>query len=86
MKIIKASHWIAVLCAALLLTVKLPAQTKSGSDETNLLSWGAGAVVVGIPTSFSEHGQWSAEVLLDELPATGWATKKGDVTPKVFVF
>ena len=86
MKTIKTSPWFALVCACLLLTVKLPAQAKSGSDETNLLSWGAGAVVVEIPPSFAEHGQWSAEVLLDELPATGWATKKNDITPKVFVF
>ena len=86
MKTIKTSPWFALVCACLLLTVKLPAQAKGGSDETNLLSWGAGAVVVGIPPSFAEHGQWSAEVLLDELPATGWATKKNDITPKVFVF
>jgi outer membrane protein OmpA-like peptidoglycan-associated protein len=64
----------------------LAAWAQGGRDEINLLSWGAGALVVVTPPSFSEHGQWSAEVLLDELPGTGWATKKNDVTPKVFVF
>ncbi|MGA2217171.1 MAG: OmpA family protein [Terracidiphilus sp.] len=89
MKLIKTSLWIAVVCAVLLLVVKLPAQTKSDSKEareTNLLSWGAGALVVVAPPSYSDHGQWSTEVLLDELPNTGWATRDGDLTPKVFVF
>jgi len=39
MKTIKTSPWFALVCACLLLTVKLPAQAKGGSDETNLLSW-----------------------------------------------
>ena len=76
---------VAFFCAISLLLPTLPAFADSGA-EINLLSWGAGALVVQEPPSFSEHGQWSAEVLLDELPSTGWATKKGDVTPKVFVF
>ena len=63
----------------------LPAQTNSAA-ETNLLSWGAGALVVKAPPSYSETGAWSPESLLDELPTTGWATPAGDITPKVFVF
>jgi outer membrane protein OmpA-like peptidoglycan-associated protein len=86
MKIGKTFPLVAVVCAILLLLVKLPAQAKSGSDETNLLSWGAGALVVVAPPSYSDSGQWSPEVLLDELPSTGWATRDGDLTPKVFVF
>jgi len=83
---IKTSPWISLVCAVLLLTAKLPAQAKSAPEETNLLSWGAGAVVVEAPPSYSDSGQWSPDVLLDELPSSGWATKGGDLTPKVFVF
>jgi hypothetical protein len=86
MKVSKTSPLFAMVCAAILLTVKLPAQAKSGSDETNLLSWGAGALVVVAPVSYSDTGDWSPEALLDELPTTGWATRDGDLTPKVFVF
>jgi hypothetical protein len=52
----------------------------------NLLSWGAGALIVQAPPSYSDSGNWSPDALLDELPNTGWATKAGDLTPKVFVF
>jgi outer membrane protein OmpA-like peptidoglycan-associated protein len=86
MKMFKTSLWVVLVCAVLFLPFKLPAQAKSGADETNLLSWGAGALVVVAPPSYSDSGQWSPEVLLDEFPDTGWATKDGDLTPKVFVF
>jgi outer membrane protein OmpA-like peptidoglycan-associated protein len=81
----RSSVCVAVVCALAWL-LSLGAWAQGSTEEINLLSWGAGAVVVVTPPSFSEHGQWSAEVLLDELPGTGWATKKNDVTPKVFVF
>ena len=86
MRMTKTFPWVALMCAVSLVFVKLPAQTKSGSEETNLLSWGAGALVVQGPPSYSETGAWSPESLLDELPTTGWCTKQGDLTPKVFVF
>jgi outer membrane protein OmpA-like peptidoglycan-associated protein len=84
MRLVKTPPWIALLSAILLLPVKLPAQT--GAVESNLLSWGAGALVVQAPPSYSDSGNWAPESLLDELPGTGWATKEGDLTPKVFVF
>ena len=59
MKAMKAYAWIALVCTCLPLTVKMPAQTKSGSDEINLLSWGAGALVVVAPPSYSDTGEWS---------------------------
>jgi outer membrane protein OmpA-like peptidoglycan-associated protein len=86
MRIAKPSIWIAFLCAIPLLLIKLPAQSDGGPAESNLLSWGAGALVVEAPPSYSDAGNWSPESLLDELPNTGWATKSGDLTPKVFVF
>ena len=69
-----------------LLPPPLPAWADGGTEEINLLSWGAGALVVQQPPSYSDSGNWSPEALLDELPNTGWATKSGDLTPKVFVF
>jgi outer membrane protein OmpA-like peptidoglycan-associated protein len=72
--------------AILLLLPTLPAFAESGTEEVNLLSWGAGALVVELPPSYSDTGNWSPEALLDELPNSGWATKSGDLTPKVFVF
>ena len=80
------SAWVALACAVLLSMVKLPAQTKSGPAETNVLSWGAGALVVQAPPSYSDSGDWSPDALIDELPTTGWATPAGDLAPKVFVF
>ena len=62
------------------------ADAAASPAESNLLSWGAGALVVEAPPSYSDSGNWSPESLLDELPNTGWATKSGDLTPKVFVF
>jgi outer membrane protein OmpA-like peptidoglycan-associated protein len=84
--IAKTSTWIAAVCAIALLSVELPAQAGGGAAESNLLSWGAGAVVVTAPPSYADTGSWSPESLLDELPNTGWATKDGDLTPKVMVF
>jgi len=84
--IAKASAWIAFVCAISLLSAKLPAQAGGAPGESNLLSWGAGAVVVVAPPSYADTGSWSPESLLDELPNTGWCTKSGDLTPKVFVF
>src|SRR5580692_1179529 len=86
MKIARNSTWIALLCAISLLSVKLSAQANRTPAESDLLSWGAGALVVQAPPSYSDTGNWSPESLLDEIPATGWCTKQGDVTPKVFVF
>jgi outer membrane protein OmpA-like peptidoglycan-associated protein len=69
-----------------LLLTKLHAQTVAAAAESNLLSWGSGALVVEGPPSYHNSGNWSPESLLDELPTTGWATVAGDLTPKVFVF
>jgi outer membrane protein OmpA-like peptidoglycan-associated protein len=86
MRIFRTVIWIALLSAIPFLSIKLPAQSAGGQAESNLLSWGAGALVVEAPPSYSDSGNWSPESLLDELPSTGWATKTGDLTPKVFVF
>jgi outer membrane protein OmpA-like peptidoglycan-associated protein len=80
----RVSIWIACCWVLLCLQVKLPAQ--AGPAESNLLAWGAGALVVEAPPSYSDTGSWSPESLLDELPATGWANRSGDLTPKIFVF
>lgn len=86
MKLSKTSPWIALVCALSLLPCKLQAQAKSASDEKNLLAFGAGALIVVEPVSYSETGNWSPDALLDELPQTGWATPQGDLKPKTFVF
>jgi len=86
MKITKMRGGIALFGAILFSLAKLTAQAQGGAGEVNLLSWGAGALVVQLPPSYSDSGSWSPESLLDELPNTGWATKSGDLTPKVFVF
>ncbi|MGO9317070.1 MAG: OmpA family protein [Terracidiphilus sp.] len=77
---------IAFCCAILLFQTTSPAQAQGGTGQVNLLSWGAGALIVQAPTSYSNSGQWSADALLDELPDTGWASPSGDLTPKVFLF
>ena len=86
MRLSRTQLFIALLCAIFLLLIKLAAQSAGGPAESNLLSWGAGALVVEAPPSYSDTGNWSPESLLDELPNTGWATKTADLTPKVFVF
>jgi F5/8 type C domain len=86
MRIARTSALLAVFCVLSLFLPPLPASAESGTEEVNLLSWGAGALVVQQPPSYSDSGNWSPEALLDELPNTGWATKSGDLTPKVFVF
>jgi outer membrane protein OmpA-like peptidoglycan-associated protein len=86
MRLARTSTWIALLCAVPLLAVELPAQAPAAPAESNLLSWGAGALVVQSPPSEGLTGQWSTESLLDELKDTGWANKRGDLAPKSIVF
>ena len=76
---------ITFYCAILLFQPTSTALAQ-GASPVNLLSWGAGALVVEAPPSYTNSGQWSPDMLLDELPNTGWATQSGDLTPKVFVF
>ena len=82
----KTSGCIVLCFAILLLQPKPPARGQSGASSVNLLSWGAGALIVQAPPSYSVSGNWSPDALLDELPNTGWATQVGDLTPKVFIF
>jgi OOP family OmpA-OmpF porin len=81
----RSSMCAAAVCA---LTLLLPvaAWAQGGTEEINLLSWGAGALVVQSPPSESNSGQWSTQMLLDELKDTGWANKRGDLAPKAIVF
>jgi hypothetical protein len=82
MRLRGSSIRVAVVCALL----PLAAWAQGGTGEINLLSWGAGALVVQSPPSESTSGQWSPDELLDELKDTGWANKRGDLTPKAIVF
>lgn len=86
MKMTRMLGQIAFLCGIILVLAMLPARADNPPQDVNLLSWGAGALVVQAPPSYADSGAWSPESLLDELPETGWATKSGDLTPKVFVF
>lgn len=86
MKLSRIAAGIALMGAFVLCLPKLPALAANAPADVNLLSWGAGALVVVAPPSYADSGNWSPESLLDELPQTGWATKAGDLSPKVFVF
>ena len=86
MTVAKIFKWVAFSIAMMSLLAKVPAWAVGGTEEVNLLAWGAGALVVEAPPSYSSSGNWSPEALLDELPNTGWATKAGDLSPKIFVF
>src|ERR1035441_5625578 len=86
MKMAKVFAWIALSCATWMLLPMPVVRAQGGPEAVNLLSWGAGALVVEAPPSYSNSGNWSPDALLDELPGTGWATPSGDLTPKVFVF
>jgi outer membrane protein OmpA-like peptidoglycan-associated protein len=82
----RSSVCVAAVCALALLLSPLAARAQGSTEEINLLSWGAGALVVQSPPSEAESGQWSTEALLDEVKETGWANKRGDLTPKAIVF
>jgi len=82
----RSSVRVAVVCAHAWLLSPLVAWAQGGTEEINLLSWGAGALVVQSPPSESTSGQWSTDELLDELKDTGWASRGGDLAPKVIVF
>jgi len=86
MKLRRSSPGFGVVCALALLLLPLPVWAQGSTDEINLLSWGAGALVVQSPPSESTTGQWSTEALLDEYNDTGWANKRGDLAPKAIVF
>ncbi len=91
MKITRMTAGMALGCATMWLQFGSPAgaQTaaaQSSASAANLLSWGAGALIVQAPPSYSSSGAWSPDDLIDELPNTGWATRAGDLTPQVFVF
>ena len=86
MRVARAFALISLVCTIILGLAKLPARADGSPQEVNLLSWGAGALVVEAPPSYSDSGNWAPESLLDELPNTGWATRDGDLTPKVFIF
>jgi hypothetical protein len=77
-------HYAAVCALAWLLP--LTAWAQSGTAEINLLSWGAGAIVMQLPPSEATNYQWSTDMLLDEMKETGWANKRGDLAPKAIVF
>lgn len=61
-----------------------PAAAGEGGTGSICSPWGAGALVVQAPPSYSTSGNWPPDSLLDELLGTGWATLNGDLTPKVF--
>jgi hypothetical protein len=75
-----------MLCIFLLASISVAAWGDEPDQESNLLSLGAGAIIVHAPVSYADFGEWSPMSLIDELPKTGWASKDGDLTPKVFVF
>ena len=52
-------------------------------ETINLLSLQEGTMPVISP---AHYGGWSAEALLDESPASGWACEKGKIANNIFVF
>jgi len=81
----RASAALVALSCAFFSLLAPPARADS-TDDINLLSWGAGAIVVQTPpTEGGATGQWSADALLDEVADSGWANKRGDLSPKVIV-
>jgi outer membrane protein OmpA-like peptidoglycan-associated protein len=55
-----------------------------GAEPVNLLALAEGAQAVVEPPSYG--GGWSVLAMLDESPATGWASESGKVTANVAVF
>lgn len=53
------------------------------SEPVNLLSLQEGCLPVIVPSTYSG---WDAQYVLDESPASGWASGDGKVTNNVFVF
>jgi len=52
-------------------------------ETINLLALQEGTIPVISP---AHYGGWSAEALLDESPASGWACEKGRIANNIFVF
>jgi len=53
------------------------------TETINLLALQEGTIPV---ISAAHYGGWSAESLLDESPASGWACEKGRIANNIFVF
>ena len=53
------------------------------AEAINLLSLQEGTIPVISP---AHYGGWSADALLDESPASGWACEKGKIANNIFVF
>ncbi len=76
-----------LLFAMLLMTVSLVAAQTPPTRPINLVAVGAGTLLVEEPHSYgNDPGNWSPMALQDEDPNTGWASPKGDLKPKTFVF
>ena len=76
-----------LLFAMLLMTVSLVAAQTPSTRPMNLVAVGAGALLVEEPPSYADDpANWSPMALQDEDPNTGWASPKGDLRPKTFVF
>ena len=55
----------------------------SAAPQPSLVSFSAGALIVVSPKEYG--GTWTALGLIDERPASGWATPQGVVSPQVTV-
>jgi outer membrane protein OmpA-like peptidoglycan-associated protein len=60
-----------------------PATAATAEPEPSLVSFASGAMVVQSPAEYGSG--WSARAIIDEYSDYGWATPKGDITPKTFV-
>jgi OOP family OmpA-OmpF porin len=79
---------VGALIFGVVLLVASPAKAGSSPAKAkDLLALGAGTLLVEEPPSYdADPSNWSPMALQDEDPATGWASPKGDLKPKVFVF
>jgi outer membrane protein OmpA-like peptidoglycan-associated protein len=74
----KTSFWlVGILCLGLNILGQQQGET------INLLSLQEGTMPV---IAAAHYGGWTAETLLDESPASGWACEKGKIADNIFVF
>lgn len=69
-------RWLVALLAAAL-------SVSAMAEDINLAAWGSGARLVVMPAEY--NNAWSAQLLLDDNPATGWAPPEAAPGPFVAV-
>ncbi|MBU1700056.1 MAG: OmpA family protein [Candidatus Eisenbacteria bacterium] len=80
---IRFNFFTRLLFAGISIAGLLFTPAPAAGEPVNMLSLQEGALPVVIPATY---GSWSAHLLLDDSPNTGWACEEGNISNNVFVF